>query len=598
MTKLEKISLYTIIAIAFILRFYHLSFQSLWLDELHTMIEADPKRSLSELFNYLKCCDQHPPLFFLIEKFAFTIFGHTEFVARLLPALAGTASVWVLYLLGKETANRQVGLTAALLITFNFYNIQYSQEARGYIFAFLFTSLSFLHLIKFFKQQTIKSVVLYALFTLMMLYTHYFGLFVFISQCVIGLIYWLAISKEKTAFFKRCLLALVVIVICFAPWIPFILEMSNIKSFWIAGISPDFAMDHFKEYFGNNSLLYPLLTFFTLLYLYKAAKEKEENTEPNPTFLFIVLSIWISLTLLIPYIRSLLTIPMLVPRYTIVVLPAFILMISLGIESIKNKMVRYILLAIFITISTIDLLAVKKYYSKVNKTQFREITNYIANYKIKNIPIVNIKTAWQFQYYASVSNISNLLLGENTDAILDSLNNLTNPYGFWLVGTHNSPKLSDEKIKSLENNFAIIEDSNFFDGWTQLYLPYTSLHGTKQLTFHSSLYFDIEKEKIVPLWGKSFNANTIPLEKGKYTFKITSRGTQAENTFPEIIILANNKKIGSYVASEQKSQYVFDFEASGEPITFTFEMTNDLTKTSTNEDRNLFIYKAFVTKIN
>ena len=32
-----------IIFLATFLRFYHLDFQSIWLDEIHTMIESDPK---------------------------------------------------------------------------------------------------------------------------------------------------------------------------------------------------------------------------------------------------------------------------------------------------------------------------------------------------------------------------------------------------------------------------------------------------------------------------------------------------------------------------------------------------------------------------
>ena len=86
----EKILLAVILCVACILRLYHLTYQSLWLDELHTLIEADPKLKISELFDYLRCCDQHPPLFFLLERAMFAVFGHTDFVARLLSAIAGT----------------------------------------------------------------------------------------------------------------------------------------------------------------------------------------------------------------------------------------------------------------------------------------------------------------------------------------------------------------------------------------------------------------------------------------------------------------------------------------------------------------------------
>ena len=137
-----------------LLRFYGLTYQSLWLDELHTMNEADPAISWSNLFSQLKCCDPHPPLHFIITRLAFTIFGHTEFVARAISALIGTASIAALYLLGKEMCNKTVGLIAAALTCVNYYNIYYSQEARMYILAFLFAALSYLYFIKLIKNTT------------------------------------------------------------------------------------------------------------------------------------------------------------------------------------------------------------------------------------------------------------------------------------------------------------------------------------------------------------------------------------------------------------------------------------------------------------
>src|SRR5258705_1846896 len=91
-----------ILVVAALLRFWALDKQSLWLDELHTMIEAAPALSFKELFYYLSCCDQHPPLYFFVEKLLFIVFGHTSLVARTLSALIGIGSVWLMYLLGKE----------------------------------------------------------------------------------------------------------------------------------------------------------------------------------------------------------------------------------------------------------------------------------------------------------------------------------------------------------------------------------------------------------------------------------------------------------------------------------------------------------------
>src|SRR6266849_758649 len=98
--------LVVILIIGAFLRFYRLSLESLWLDELSTMIESDPAWPLSKLITYLKCCDQHPPLFYLCERMVFTLLGRSEWTARLFPALAGVAGIWAMYLFGTELAGK------------------------------------------------------------------------------------------------------------------------------------------------------------------------------------------------------------------------------------------------------------------------------------------------------------------------------------------------------------------------------------------------------------------------------------------------------------------------------------------------------------
>jgi uncharacterized membrane protein len=249
---------FIICGIAFFLRFYKLGFQSLWLDEIHTAIEAGSGSTWADLFNYLKCCDQHPPLFFIAEKLMFLVFGSNEIIARILPALAGTFSIWMIYLLGKEFYSSKLGLVAATLLCFNYFHINYSQEARPYSFAFLFTILSFLYLIRFIKNPGRKLSIQYAASTLLMIGSHYFGLFVLLAQIGISIFFWVY-EEEKIKFLKFYALSGLIIFVCFIPWFPFLLAMSAIKSFWVKPVEPGFALNFFHEYFGNSDLLNPVL---------------------------------------------------------------------------------------------------------------------------------------------------------------------------------------------------------------------------------------------------------------------------------------------------------------------------------------------------
>ncbi len=597
MTKSEKLILYIILFAAILLRFYHLTFQSLWLDELHTMIEADPKLSFKELFHYLTCCDQHPPLFFFLEKLLFSIFGHSEWVARGLTAIAGTLGVWAMFLLGKELFNNKTGLTVAAFTCVNYYSIFYSQEARGYILAFLFASFSFLYLVRFAKNPNKKETLLFSLFTLLMMFTHYYGIFVMLAEAVILGTLWLIEKENKSLLFKHILGSFALIALVYASWSPFILDMKQIKSFWITGVSPNFATEYFFEYFGNSDLLKPFLLLFLIGYFVHLFSLKGNIKEQPFLFGFFILAAWIFFTYLIPYLRSVFVVPMLFPRYTIVVLPAILLVLACGVQSLQNKMIRNMLIGVFIFVSLLDIIGVKKYYSIPNKTQFREVTEYIVKHNSLKLPIINPNTTWQFQYYVNRNKIGQQLLGENTNYLIDSFIKSKNTNGFWLVGTHNNPpKLTEEQQKAISSNYILTLDSNYFDSWLQQYVSINALSGKyTPIAFHPSLMFDIDNQKYVVLWDSKMASEYMMLKKGKYALKLFSRGTSVNGEYPKINILLNQRKLAEYTTKELIEQVDFTFETDGSQIQFGFEMLNDLS--ANGQDRNFFIQKAFVSRI-
>jgi uncharacterized membrane protein len=157
----ENKLLIIITAFATFLRIYKIDYQSVWLDEIFSLNQSNPKMSLIEIYKYLRTYDPHPPLYYFSLHFFFQIFGYTTFVMRLYSALFGVAGIIAIYYLGKELMNKKVGLIAALLLSVNYFQIYYSQEARMYSMLFFTTTLSFYFLIKFIKKPNLKSIVIY-----------------------------------------------------------------------------------------------------------------------------------------------------------------------------------------------------------------------------------------------------------------------------------------------------------------------------------------------------------------------------------------------------------------------------------------------------
>lgn len=469
-----------ILCCAFVMRLWKIDFQSLWLDELHTMIESDPDSTWETMLFYLKCCDQQPPLYFSLAKISFSLFGHTAISARLICVIAGTLSVWGMYLLGKEILNRNLGLIAAVLTTINYYNLYYSQEARSYILAFLFATLSFLFLIRLLKKMNIKNSILYAVFSLLLLYSHYYSLFVVASQiAVIVLLFFFTAKGQRKSYIKHFLLSGLIIAAGYLPWLPYLEAVSRIKSFWAPLVPATFVSDYFFEYFGNMKFLNPILLLLLTVYLFKVFyAEKNLNSNPaksNPLwFSFILLSIWIVVTYLIPYLRSLLVVPMLYPRYTIVVLPAFLIAIAYGIELINFRPLKMLVLSTVIILSLTTLLISRRYYSQVSKTQFREMTQFVVNNNNENYPIIDELVSWQHQYYfKALKFMPTILEGSKLnviDSILAGKNQKYIVKGFWIAGAHGEQPLTTEQKKVLDTSFVMSMEKKFFDAWAQLYI--------------------------------------------------------------------------------------------------------------------------------
>ena len=209
----QKIAFYFILLLYTIIGLYYSNSQGFWLDEIHTLtflkgISAygfkgstlyNIRHVLSvnsyKVFffndNFLKnfhiqiLHEGHPPLYFLFLKGWSLIVGLSEISLRGFSLICGILSITILFSTTKERFknNQFVCWVIFLLILFNPFLFYYFTEARMYALAFLFASLSFSFYIKFKKNESLKFsyFVLFCLSSTALLYTHYYGLFFFLT---------------------------------------------------------------------------------------------------------------------------------------------------------------------------------------------------------------------------------------------------------------------------------------------------------------------------------------------------------------------------------------------------------------------------------
>lgn len=305
--KRNLLFLVLIVALGSALRFYKLDFQSLWHDEIHSMNGVDPDLSFSEIIQYAKT-DQ-PPAFFILLHIWFKVFHFSDIYGRVFVAMIGVLGVIAMYFLGKEFKDNQTGLFASLITSVNYFHISYSQEVRFYSLLFLASALSFLFFLKVLRKSSSLNLFLYTVFTTLVLYTHYFGFVVFVSQAIIFLTIQLFLGFDKRLFFRGLIVGIISLALV-SPWIPQMLMDSHL-SFWIQPVKiPHFLFAYFYNYFGDKVVVY-LLALLLLFFSFRVILG-HVKLERNVRSYYFTLFGWTLLGFGIPLLYSILVAPMLI----------------------------------------------------------------------------------------------------------------------------------------------------------------------------------------------------------------------------------------------------------------------------------------------
>ena len=534
--------LFAILVLGSILRFYHLDFQSIWLDEIHTMNESNPNTKISELYSAIMSGEQMPPLYFYLLYFVFKIFGYTTLVARLFSAILGVISIFALYKFSKELFNKKVALIASFLLSINSFHLYYSQEARPYILLFLFSILSFYGLVRYIKINNFKNAFIYGFCSGLMLLSHFFGLFVFLSQLFV-LLFFFSISEKNNMldYFKKSLFSCIIVLILFIPALKIFIKVAKIKEFWIPAPTVDVYTLIFKEFFGNSEMVLSLIIIFVLFYFIKLSKIKEINKhytkiiEDKMLFSFIILAPWISLVLLIPLVRSYLSVPMIISRYFIVVLPALLLLVSIGLIQFKNKIIQFGFISLLFVFTISDMVFVKKYYTQSNKSQFREVSKFINSNLTKDEKIYTT-LSWYFQFFFNKPKLINKPINQ----LINEVKTDTSKFrSFWYINAHgNKFKLNNENEQFINKNYVVDKNYDGFDAWAKRFV----LKGVFEQNSSIKKYSPFDKNQ----YGKNMLTWIENFEYSRDSLKISGwsilKGRNSEESNILVILFNQNEE--------------------------------------------------------
>jgi 4-amino-4-deoxy-L-arabinose transferase-like glycosyltransferase len=159
-----------IILLGLALRLVWIDAASFWHDEVFSVIWA--RHSWRFLWTSGMALETNPPLYVSLLKPWVAWLGQSEAAVRLLSVVASTATIPVVYLLGREVGSRRTGQIAALLFALAPVQISYAQEARAYAFLPLFAAIAIIGLLRYATAPRTLHLATYAVAAVLLIYTH------------------------------------------------------------------------------------------------------------------------------------------------------------------------------------------------------------------------------------------------------------------------------------------------------------------------------------------------------------------------------------------------------------------------------------------
>lgn len=317
-----------------IIRFYELTAPSLWLDELFSMNGSDPGTTLREVYEYSK--GDQPPLFFILLHGWLKLFGYTDFAGRALTVVYGLMGIPAIYFLGKEFKNERVGLMTAMITTINWFHADMSREIRFYPLVFLLSTLSYLFFLRSIKKSRVTDFMLYAVFTGLLLNTHYYALVVFVSQLIIFFIIVIFYQRNARLIIGGIAAGLIA-GLSLLHWMSIILKDLQTDQFHVNPVPFYFPLTFAWMYFKDPAacIVYGFCIFLMVKYLIEKISGKHLPIED-----LVVLG-WIFIGFMIPMLYSWIKIPLLTAKYSTITLPGIFLFIASGFALIKKEKLRF-----------------------------------------------------------------------------------------------------------------------------------------------------------------------------------------------------------------------------------------------------------------
>lgn len=439
-----RIIIFIIIIISAGLRIYNIEQKNLWFDEVYSwkISQGSVVQIVSETSG-----DIHPPLYYVILKYWIQLFSDSIFSMRMFSVLLSLLSIYFIYKISKSIFKSDLQIILVLLLfALSPLNIYYSQEVRMLNLNLFLCLGSVFYFFETVKSPGIKPGILYILFTILALYTHYFALLILFSELILIFVFY-KYQNINNKTFTRYLYYFLIVNILYLPWYPVFFKQISRGQPWrhdqsvpeIAGSLLSYFNDIFLSIYypyESNAVYYFSIFFgiltvtFIIFSVLKIINSKEFFTDRRNSII-LLFCIPLLAALIISFRNGLL-----LSRYLSILVPYLFIMIvylSFKIYNVKTALVIsffYILTSIY----GIQL----NFNNGFKNNDYRKIISYVENnFKTEDEIIVEPHfMGWSLNYNIKRNNSGlkePLVLGWDLNMQLKSLKEKSDVKNVWFI---------------------------------------------------------------------------------------------------------------------------------------------------------------------
>lgn len=330
----SRITCNGILLVAFALTLVGLTSESLWGDEVWSLWAV--RDGWMELGRRV-AGDVHPPLYFLLLRGWTIVAGESSYAVRFLSACIGLVGLAITYTVGKRLFDHWTSLIAMLWLGSNGLWLYYGREVRMYSLLLCLAALSLWWYWRWLQQpHRLGNLLGLAISNAALLYTHYAGGFLLVSQLV-----HCAFTHPRQ--WRRAIFVGTLTILLYLPWLPFFLQQIVARPGGLANqpTAP-------TNWATTVWLLQALTGGVGLLLLVPYIIGKGWHLIYHRKSTTLLLGLWVLLSPLLMLGLNAWGVAFYEVRYIIGVLPALALLVGYGIRNVRWRWLAAILLLFFI----------------------------------------------------------------------------------------------------------------------------------------------------------------------------------------------------------------------------------------------------------